>query len=138
MRIGRHVFATVLSGFVFSPFMFFIMPGLLLLAFAGWVNFWMLMHFFDALAIAPGGMSSADTISWAVSQAYTEYPHTFIVGLLSLMLAIQLVSLGIIALQSKNYFEEVFYLGSQFRRRDALSRTGAWPDGPESDAPHER
>lgn len=123
MRIGRHVFATVLSGFVFRPFMFFIMPGLVLLLFAGWVNFWMLMHFFDALDVAPSGMAVADTISWAVSRAYQEYPHTFIVGLLSLMLAVQLISLGIIALQSKNYFEEIFYMGTQWRRFDPRSET---------------
>jgi hypothetical protein len=38
------------------------------------------------------------------------------------MLAIQLVGLGILALQSKNYFEEMFHLGSAImkggRRRD--------------------
>jgi hypothetical protein len=38
------------------------------------------------------------------------------VGLLSLMLAIQLIGLGIMALQSKNYFEEIFHLGSAIQR----------------------
>jgi hypothetical protein len=31
---------------------------------------------------------------------------------MAFMLAVQLLSLGILALQSKNYFEEIFYLGS--------------------------
>jgi hypothetical protein len=31
------------------------------------------------------------------------------------MLSIQLISLGILSLQSKNYFEELFYLGSRRR-----------------------
>lgn len=115
MRIPRHMFSTLLSGFVFRPFMFFILPGLLLLAFAGWVNVWMVIHFFDALGSAPADVD--DTISWAISTAYQEHPHTFIVGLLSLMLAVQLVSLGILALQSKSYFEEIFYLGSTVGKR---------------------
>ena len=115
MRILRHMFSTLLSGFLFRPFMFFILPGLLLLAFAGWVNVWMVIHFFEALGNAPPDVS--DTVSWAIATAYRDYPHTFIVGLLSLMLAVQLVSLGILALQSKSYFEEIFYLGSVIGKR---------------------
>ena len=38
------------------------------------------------------------------------------------MVAVQLISLGILALQSKSYFEEIFYLGSAIGRR-------AFPDG---------
>lgn len=115
MRILRQIAGTLLSGFLFRPFMFFILPGLLLLLFAGWVNFWMLVHFFDAMSVAPD-LAAADRVSWAVGRAYQEYPHTFIVGLLSLMLAVQLISLGILALQNKSYFEEVFYLVTSVRK----------------------
>jgi len=111
MRMFRQIVGTLLSGFLFRPFMFFVLPGLLLLVFSLWVNVWMTIHFFDALAVAPEG-AAVDAFSWAVAQAYAEYPHTFIVGLLSLMLSVQLISLGILALQSKSYFEELFYLGS--------------------------
>jgi hypothetical protein len=34
------------------------------------------------------------------------------------MLAIQLIGLGILALQAKNYFEEVFHLGSRTGRTE--------------------
>jgi hypothetical protein len=57
----------------------------------------------------------ADRLSGAVAIAYQRSPHAFLVGLLSLMLSIQLISLGILSLQSKNYFEELFYLGSRRR-----------------------
>ncbi len=116
MRILRHMLSTILSGFVFRPFMFFILPGLLLLAFSGWVNMWMIIHFFDALQAVPPDIDT-DSISWAVARAYEDYPHTFIVGLLSLMLSVQLISLGILALQSKSYFEEIYFLGAS-RNRD--------------------
>jgi glycosyltransferase involved in cell wall biosynthesis len=115
MRIIRHMMSTVLSGFVFRPFMFFVLPGLLLLAFSAWVNAWMVIHFFEALAIVPPD-AATDSISWAIARAYQDYPHTFIVGLLTLMVSVQLISLGILALQSKSYFEEILYLGFAMNR----------------------
>ena len=115
MRILRQIISTVLAGFLFRPFMFFVVPGLLLLSFALWVNAWMFIHFVEAYQ----SLQLADSVgraSEAVALAYSQYPHTFIVGLLALMLAIQLLSLGILALQSKSYFEEVFHLGSSIRK----------------------
>jgi glycosyltransferase involved in cell wall biosynthesis len=117
MRVLRHIVSTVLSGFVFRPFAFFVAPGLLLLAFSIYVNAWMFVHFFEryfdpTFQVAVGG----DRVSAALASAYNLYPHTFIVGLLSLMLAIQLIGLGIMALQSKGYFEEIFHLGSSIFR----------------------
>jgi hypothetical protein len=49
------------------------------------------------------------------------------------MLAVQLISLGILALQSKSYFEEIFHLGSSVRRaverrETPDSRPGTSPD----------
>jgi hypothetical protein len=117
MRILRHMVGTLLSGFIFRPFMFFILPGLLLLVFALWTNLWMFIHFFEAYAAL--GPLEGDRVSAAVARAYRDFPHTFIVGLLSLMLSIQLIGLGILALQAKNYFEEVFHLGSIAARREA-------------------
>jgi glycosyltransferase involved in cell wall biosynthesis len=113
MRILKHVLSTVLSGFVFRPFMFLVMPGLVLLAFSAYVNFWMFIHFFNALAASPPESRDATA---AFAQAYAQHPHTFIVALLSLMLAVQLIGLGVVALQSKRYFEELYYLGVTVRR----------------------
>ena len=115
MRILRQVLATLLSGFLFRPFMFFVLPGLVLLAFSLYTNGWMVAHVLDAYA-ALAGQVDEGRFSAAVARAYADFPHTFIVGFLSLMLAVQLISLGILALQSKSYFEEVFHLGSSVKR----------------------
>lgn len=123
MRILRHMFATVLSGFIFRPFMFFILPGLLLLVFSLWTNAWMVVHFFEAYGQL--GIVEGDRVSAAVAAAYQQFPHTFIVGLLSLALAVQLISLGVLALQSKSYYEEIFYLGSSIKR--SVDRQGDPP-----------
>src|SRR5437879_4866744 len=47
MRVVRHTMATLLSGFLFKPFMFFIIPGLVLLVFSLYVNAWMVVHFLE-------------------------------------------------------------------------------------------
>jgi len=111
MRLLRHVVSTVLSGFVFRPFLFLVVPGLLIGAFAAYVNFWMFVHFFESLAeLARSGTDYS--LSDAFAQAYDEYPHTFVTALLSAMLAMQFIGLGVIALQNKRYFEDLFHLGS--------------------------
>jgi glycosyltransferase involved in cell wall biosynthesis len=124
MRIVRQIFGTLLSGFVFRPFVFFILPGLLLLAFSLYVNAWMMIHFFQELATLSPEVTGR--LSVAVANAYDKFPHTFIVGLFSLTVAVQLVSLGFISLQSKNYFEEMFHIASSIKRRAEA------PQGPDT------
>lgn len=116
MKVLRHTMAILLSGFLFRPVMFFVIPGFVLLLFALYVNAWMLIHFFEQYQHFPQYTWFFSRASAAVAAAYTQSPHTFIVGLLSLMLAIQLIGLGILALQSKNYFEEIFHLGASIYR----------------------
>ena len=122
MRIVGHIFSTVLSGFVFRPVAILILPGIAVLLFSIYVNAWMFIHFFDAL-MAP----ETRTASQAFALAYARSPHTFITALLSLMLAIQLIGLGVLALQAQKYFEEVFYLGSAVRRLLGSQRNGTQP-----------
>jgi glycosyltransferase involved in cell wall biosynthesis len=114
MRILRQIIGTLLAGFILRPFMFFVVPGLLVLAIALYANFWMIYHIVEAYRSLDPAIV-ADRLSGAVAIAYQRSPHAFLVGLLSLMLSIQLISLGILSLQSKNYFEELFYLGSRRR-----------------------
>ena len=95
--------------------LFFIIPGLMISAFSIYVNAWMFVHFFDELANLK---SISDDPAWteAFAIAYRNNPHTFIFGLLTAMLAVQLIGLGILALQSKQYFDELFDLGSRTQR----------------------
>jgi hypothetical protein len=112
MRIFGHMLATLLAGFFFRPFMFLVAPGLVLLAFALYVNAWMLIHIWEFYFSTAAQLQGTGRFAVAIADAYASFPHTFIVGLLSLMLAIQLIGLGMLALQNKNYFEELFYLGT--------------------------
>src|SRR5262249_60606815 len=47
MKMVRHTMSVLFSGFLFKPFMFFIVPGLGLLLFSLYVNAWMLVHFVE-------------------------------------------------------------------------------------------
>ncbi len=114
--MARHTMSVLFSGFLFKPFMFFIVPGLGLLLFSLYVNAWMLVHFVEQYQKFPQVTWFFSRASAAVASAYHEAPHTFFVGLMSLTLAIQFISLGILALQSKRYFEEIFHLGTTIYR----------------------
>jgi glycosyltransferase involved in cell wall biosynthesis len=116
MKVMRHVTSTLFSGFLFKPFMFFMLPGLGLLLFSLYVNAWMLAHFVTHWAKYPDVTWFFARASAAVAGAYHEAPHTFFIGLTSLMLSVQFISLGILALQSKRYFEEIFHLGTTVLR----------------------
>jgi glycosyltransferase involved in cell wall biosynthesis len=116
MKVLRHIMSVMLSGFLFKPFMCFVLPGLALLLFSLYVNAWMVIHFFEAYQKFPQFTWFFTRASAAVAIAYQQAPHTFFVGLMSLTLAIQFISLGILALQSKRYFEEIFHLGTTIYR----------------------
>lgn len=111
MRLIRHINSTVMSGFVFRPMFFFIMPGLLIGLFSVYVVYWMFAHFFTSLNTLQATNPDA-TSAGALALAYAENPHTYVVGLLSIMLALQLLGLGVMALQNKRYFEELYHMNS--------------------------
>ena len=101
LRIMRQMLGTAVSGYILRPFTFLLVPGLLLLAFSAYVNCWMVIHFIDAYLELGATEGAARDTSAAVALAYTNYPHTFIVGLLSLMLSIQLIGMAMLSLQNK-------------------------------------
>jgi glycosyltransferase involved in cell wall biosynthesis len=113
MRVLWNILSCLFSGFIFRPFMFFILPGLTLLILSFYPIAWALIHTIAQLENpALLNLTFDHRLSAAVAQAFSLSPHSFIVGGVCLMVAIQLMSLGILALQNKRYFEELFHLGS--------------------------
>ena len=98
------------SGFLFRPFLFFLLPGLLTLltsvAFLGWA----LAETANEHADAAGG--------WVESlhQAWHHEPAIFFALAVSLIIGIQLVLLGVVTFQAKRYFDELYHLGTMLRR----------------------
>jgi len=116
MKLWHHAMAIILSGFLFRPVMFFILPGMLMLLFAAYVNMWMVFHFIEQFQAMKAFPLFFERASAAVSEAYATSPHTFIIGISATVLGIQLVGMGILSLQNKNYFEELFHLSSTIYR----------------------
>lgn len=95
--------------------MFFILPGVALLFISFYPISWAFIHtlnHYHRLSLSVSAERFDYLFSDAVAAAFIQSPHSFLVGGFSLMLSIQLVSLGILALQSKRYFEEMFHLGT--------------------------
>ena len=121
MKIWRQSWATLFYGFLFRPVMFFIVPSVICFGFSLYANTWALIHCWNNYQIL-AQTSSFTNPTEAVANAFQQSPHTFIIGGMTLMLAIQLFSLGILAVQSKSYFEEIFYLGSAIYRNSQNER----------------
>ena len=113
MRIMRSILSSLISGFMFRPFMFFVLPGIALSILSAFSIFWAFIHTLFAYQNLPrSGTAFDDFTSTALETAFSQYPHTFFVAGFSLMVSMQMISLGFIALQNKRYFEELFHLGS--------------------------
>ncbi len=117
MKILRHTWAILFYGFIFRPVMFFILPSIILFLLSLYANVWVIIHcWFNYQVLAKATPYPDPTI--AVAQAFQQAPHAFVIGGMTLMLSIQLFSLGILAVQSKSYFEEIFYLASAIYRQN--------------------
>jgi glycosyltransferase involved in cell wall biosynthesis len=113
MKIFRHTSAIVFFGFLFRPVMFFILPSFLFFLISCYANTWVIVHtwtYYQRLELQTWFPDAA------VAAAFQQSPHTFIIGGMTLMLSIQLFSAGILSLQSKRYFEEIFYLATSMHR----------------------
>jgi len=116
-RILRSIIQSFVSGYMFRPFMFFIMPGLLLFFLSLYPLIWTVIHTVDQYRKLAGlGLTFDYRLSEAIGAAFNISPHAFIVGGIALMVSIQLISLGLLALQKKRYFAELFFLNSTMYR----------------------
>ncbi|NEP16228.1 MAG: glycosyltransferase family 2 protein [Leptolyngbya sp. SIO4C1] len=115
MKILRQSWSVFFYGFAFRPVMFFVIPGLLLLVGSGIIHLHVLLH---CVAVYRELLqtSVAAEPTQAISQAFLDHPHDFLLGGVTLILSIQLLSLGLLAMQMKHYFEESFHLGTQTYR----------------------
>jgi glycosyltransferase involved in cell wall biosynthesis len=111
MKILRHTWNTFYFGFVFRPVMFFIIPSFLFFLLALYAGGWAAIHSWTNY-VTLSKISAVTDPTEAVAAAFQQAPHTFVLGGIFLMLSIQLFSLGILSMQSKRYFEEIFQLGT--------------------------
>jgi glycosyltransferase involved in cell wall biosynthesis len=117
----------LLSGFMFRPVVFFIGPGLLVLAAAIYTLAWVSYHVAGYYLQETGSFSAK--ITNAIRFAYDAAPYSFVVGGIALIIAFQLLSLGTLALQSERYFKELFHFNTTLYRH-LIQLTGESAEGP--------
>jgi len=117
-RLTRSTFSALLSSFLFRPFVFFTLPGLVLLGLAAVGGFWCAWNVADAWSLSdPAGREG---LAAALANGYRQAPHTFLLTGITLVLGVQLVAFGVVAAQHKRYFEDLFHLGTTLLRRGAV------------------
>jgi hypothetical protein len=113
MKLLHGFFSGLMSGFIFRPYVFFITFGAVLLFIALYIIVWIFINTFQVMPqIIVDPQFIDDRFSMAIGQVFKARPHAFIVGGITLLLSIQILSLGFLSLQSKRYFEELFHLNS--------------------------
>ena len=116
MRLLRHVLSTFIAGFLFRPFMFLVLPGLFFLIISVNANVWGLIHLVEAYGpcIAARGSCS---LTQVLSLAFADYPYTYLIGLLTLVISILLMGLATILLQNKHYYEHQYHIMANIRKQ---------------------
>jgi glycosyltransferase involved in cell wall biosynthesis len=92
VRLANGTIRSLMSAFFFRPFAFFIAPGLVTL------------------------IAAIATLSFALGHPFESARVTYMLGIFLAAGAIMLLSVGLLALQAKRYFEELFHLGTRILR----------------------
>lgn len=119
MKVAKKISMTLFSGFLFRPFLVFVVPGLAALLVSLYPIAWAFIHtmnYYKRISTANPSLFFGHAFSDAIAEAFKLSPHSFLVGGFAMIFALQLLSLGILAMQSKRYFEEVFHLGTSIYR----------------------
>ncbi|WP_276168401.1 glycosyltransferase family 2 protein [Zobellia alginiliquefaciens] len=118
LRIVMGIFNGLANSFMFRPYMFFWIFGLLIFLPSFYMILWIMI---DAIQYYPMTMETANgfghRFALAISKVFAERPYSFIVGGTAMIISIQLLSLGFISLQKKRYFDELFHLNSEILKK---------------------
>jgi glycosyltransferase involved in cell wall biosynthesis len=113
MKVLKTFFSGLMAGFIFRPYIFFLGFGMILFLISLYIIIWIFINTFQTMpTINIDPQFIDDKFSMAIGEVFKERPHSFIVGGITLMLSIQILTLGFLSLQSKRYFEELFHLNS--------------------------
>jgi hypothetical protein len=113
MRFVKTFYSGLMAGFIFRPYIYYLAIGLVLLILALYMIVWIFINTFRVLSeVTVQSEYFDDKFSYAIGLVFDKHPHAFLVGGITLLAAIQVLSLSFISLQNKRYFDELFHLGS--------------------------
>ncbi len=114
IRMLRGFFSGIMSSFIFRPYIFFLAIGAFLMLLSMYELVWLLG---DTLSHLSQQIKIERSFSASLALQFRKNPQSFIVGGITFIAAIQFLSLGFLSLQSKRYFEELFHLGTSFKKQ---------------------
>ncbi len=119
LRVTTTSKLLVFASFLYRPILFFMLPGLLLLAISVWSSGSLLWTVIREAWGEAGNIDHRLTDGFAA--AWELRPQTFIIAGFTFVVAIQMITLGLLAAQAKRYFEELFYAASWKPTREDAS-----------------
>jgi glycosyltransferase involved in cell wall biosynthesis len=124
MNLTKGFFSGLMAGFIFRPYVFYLGIGFLLFLIALYMIVWIFINTFmimPQIVMHPNFID--DRFSMAIGQVFKSSPHAFVVGGFTLLLSIQFISLGLLSLQNKRYYEELFHLNSSILKKTNRKKT---------------
>jgi len=113
IKIKDGILDGLMSGFIFRPYFFFLLFGSGLFLLFLYMLTWLLINFFDKYSsIIQHTSYFDDRFSMAVAQVFQERPHAFLVAGIVLIISIVFFGIGLLSLQNKRYFDELFHINS--------------------------
>ncbi|MEL6134134.1 MAG: glycosyltransferase family 2 protein [Bacteroidota bacterium] len=114
IKIFKGIAAGLMASFIFRPYAFFMVIGLLLLLTSLYMVGWIFINVADMYPIIEGttGGYFDDRFSMAIGKVFQDRPHAFFIGGVSLLISLQFLSIGFLSLQSKRYFDELFHINT--------------------------
>lgn len=121
IKVIRGFFSGLMSAFIFRPYIFFLLVGLILMGLSLYELVWLLVDtLVDLKNCYESGVVETCSFSISLAKQFAKNPQSFLVGGITFIAAIQFLSLGFLSLQSKRYFEELFHLGTSFKKKNQL------------------
>jgi len=132
LQILKGTIQSIVSGYLFRPFHFFIVPGLALFLLSLYPLAWTVIHTVEQYGQLSGkGLPLDYRLSEAIAGAFKLAPHSFVVAGFALVVAIQLLSLGLLSLQKKRNHAQLFYLlSAMYMEGRPVRRDGTSPVDP--------
>ena len=119
LNIAKNIYSGLMTCFIFRPYLYFMRGGLLVLIVSLYIIGWIFYHtitLMPELTIDTNYFD--DKFSYALGIVFHNRPHAFLVGGFTFVLAILILGIGFISLQTKRYFDELFHLGSYNKSKE--------------------
>lgn len=121
LSVPWHTLAILFSGFIFRPFLFFLIPGFLMLMVSMLSGAGLLIHGLLHHGETVNNVGPMQFISHSIGSAYDDHGILFFGTAGLFVIAVQFLTLGFLSMQSKRYFEEGYHFATtRYRAQQGL------------------